>query len=135
MMLLQLRFFILIMALVSSQKVYSQWPYFKQWDVRFGGTDADFLTRFIECRDGGFLLTGYSQSLAGGDKTQTLWGGSGDDDFWVVKTDALGNKEWDKDFGGYFTDRMFAVKEMPGGGYLLAGESISGIGGDKKFLR
>lgn len=128
---LHFRFYLFVCAFLASHTAHSQWPYVKQWDARFGGTDADLLTRFIECHDGGFLLTGYSQSLAGGDKTQTLWGGSGDDDFWIVKTDALGNKEWDKDFGGYFTDRMYAVKEMPGGGYLLAGESISGIGGDK----
>jgi PKD repeat protein len=112
-------------------RMLSQWTYIKQWDARFGGTDADLLTRFLECHDGGFLLTGYSQSVSGADKTQTLWGGSSDDDFWIVKTDASGNKEWDKDFGGYFSDRMFSVKEIPSGGYLLAGESISGISGNK----
>ena len=31
-----------------------------------------------------------------GDKTQPLMGVS---DYWIVKTDSLGNKQWDKHFG------------------------------------
>jgi hypothetical protein len=106
----------------------------KQWDAGFGGTRPDLLTSFLQTRDGGYMLAGYSESLAGGDKTQTLWGGTGDKDYWIVKIDAFGNKEWDRDFGGVFTDRLYSVKETPDGGYLLAGESTSGISGDKTQL-
>jgi type IX secretion system substrate protein len=103
----------------------------KQWDAGFGGTRPDLLTSFLQTRDGGYMLAGYSKSLAGGDKTQTLWGGTGDDDYWIVKIDTAGNKEWDKDFGGLFSDKLYAVNQMADGGYLLAGHSISGISGDK----
>jgi PKD repeat protein len=126
-----LSFVIIQLLQIFGSYSFAQWNYSKLWDARFGGTDADLLTSFRECLDGGFLLGGYSQSLSGGDKTQTLWGGLGDDDFWIVKTDASGNKEWDKDFGGYFTDRMYSIQPCNDGGYLLCGESISGIGGDK----
>jgi len=108
-----------------------QWTYSKQWDAGFGGTRSDLLTSFQQTRDGGYILAGYSKSLAGGDKTQTLWGGTGDDDYWIVKIDSVGNKEWDKDFGGEFADKMYAIKQTADGGYLLAGESASGISGDK----
>jgi hypothetical protein len=108
-----------------------QWTYSKQWDAGFGGTRPDLLTSFLQTRDGGYMLAGYSKSLAGGDKTQTLWGGTGDDDYWIVKIDAVGNKEWDKDFGGVFADKLYAVIQTSDGGFLLAGESSSGVSGDK----
>src|SRR6185436_8537499 len=111
--------------------LFCQWTYSKRWDAGFGGTRPDLLTSFQQTRDGGYILAGYSKSLAGGDKTQTLWGGIGDDDYWIVKIDSIGNKEWDKDFGGVFADKMYAVKQTADGGYLLAGESTSGISGDK----
>src|SRR4051812_22708364 len=68
-----------------------------QWDKRFGGTDIDRLYSLHETADGGYILGGYSRSDISGDKTQDTIGGI---DYWIVKTDSLGNKQWDKDFGG-----------------------------------
>jgi hypothetical protein len=120
-----------IILLLAVHSAFGQSPLSKQWDARFGGTFSDLLTGFIQTADDGYLLYGYSKSLAGGDKSQTLWGGQGDDDFWLVKLDNAGNKQWDKDLGGEFSDRLFSVKQTADGGYFLAGESISGISGDK----
>ena len=128
---LLLKLIIIITGCLLQNNAFCQFNLVKQWDAGFGGDRSDLLTSFQETRDGGYILAGYSKSLAGGDKTQTLWGGTGDDDYWIVKTDAFGNKEWDKDFGGTFSDKLYAVKQMDDGGYLFAGHSISGISGDK----
>jgi hypothetical protein len=104
----------------------------KQWDKRFGGTDWDYLYSLQQTADGGYILGGFSYSGIGGDKTQTNWNMSvHSPDFWIVKTDSLGNKQWDKDFGGTGFDCLFSLQQTADGGYILGGWSNSGISGDK----
>ena len=99
----------------------------KQWDRRFGGSNGDHLFDARETLDGGYVLAGRSDSGAGGDKTEDSRGSS---DVWVVKTDARGYKRWDRRFGGDAYESAYGLIQTADGGYLLAGETISGIGGD-----
>ncbi|NLB55140.1 MAG: hypothetical protein GX811_05140 [Lentisphaerae bacterium] len=100
----------------------------KQWDVTFGGDDADNLTSVCPTDDGGFVLVGYSKSGANGDKTEAS---RGNDDYWIVKIDSAGNKEWDKRYGGSGIDQAASVCQAHDGGFLVAGNSRSGADGDK----
>ncbi len=100
----------------------------KQWDARFGGTSVDELTCLQQTKDGGYILGGISFSGAGGDKTQSTRGSS---DYWIVKTDAHGVKQWDATFGGTSIDELRSLQQTSDGGYILGGSSLSGIGGDK----
>jgi len=100
----------------------------KQWDKNFGGTAVDWLTSIKQTRDGGYILGGYSVSGIGGDKSQGSWGGT---DFWIIKTDSLGNKQWDKDFGGIDADNLYSIQQTKDGGFIFGGYSWSGISGDK----
>jgi len=100
----------------------------KKWDYRFGGTIADNLTGLVVTKDGGYILGGWSASGIGGDKTQATHGAF---DYWIVKLDSLGNKQWDKDFGGTSGNTLSSLQQTKDGGYILGGTSSSGIGGDK----
>ena len=100
----------------------------KQWDKRFGGSSDDQLTCLQATLDGGYILGGYSHSGADGDKTEATRGGR---DFWIVKIDARGAKQWDRRFGGADTDSLHVLRQVTDGGFLLGGESNSGVGGDK----
>ena len=100
----------------------------KQWDKRFGGTSGDRLTSLEQTTDGGYILGGFTSSTIGGDKTQPSWGYN---DFWIVKVDSLGIKQWDKRFGGLDDDYLYSLQQTKDGGYILGGYSESGIGGDK----
>ena len=120
---LLLSFFIFAFIFSSAQN-----PLVKQWDYRYGGTDDDKLTWFLQTPDGGYILVGQSSSVISGDKSQTTKGGV---DYWIVKIDAAGIKQWDKDIGGTSTDFLNAVALTSDGGYILGGCSWSGIGGDK----
>jgi Secretion system C-terminal sorting domain len=100
----------------------------KQWDADYGGSTNDYLNAIQQTTDGGFILGGYSSSLISGDKTQDTKGGT---DYWIVKTNANGVKQWDADFGGSDFDFLYAVQQTSDGGYLLGGYSASGISGDK----
>ena len=95
-------------------------PLSKVWDKRFGGASDDGLRKMVSAPDGGYLLGGTSSSLISGDKTQDTQGPS---DFWVVKINSLGIKEWDKQFGGSDGDELSCIVATSDGGYLLGGTS------------
>ncbi|QHT66359.1 S8 family serine peptidase [Rhodocytophaga rosea] len=99
-----------------------------QWNKRFGGSGTDNFSVVIKTSDGGYLLGGHSTSAVSGDRSQ---GSQGAQDFWIVKTDASGNKQWDKRFGGSSGDYLNAAIRTSDGGYMLGGNSLSGISGDK----
>jgi gliding motility-associated-like protein len=99
------------------------------WDKTLGGAGWDALRGdVLETEDGGYLLAGVSDSNSGMDKSEDcrgLW------DFWIVKLNANGDIEWDRTYGGDQRELLQAVLPMPNGGYLLGGESRSGVSGDK----
>src|SRR6202035_2842884 len=98
----------------------------KQWDKDFGGIEYNLFYSLQQTYDKGYILGGYSNSGIGGDKTQAS---KGEDDYWIVKIDSLGNKQWDKDFGGTGDDELYSLQQTTDGGYILGGNSDSGIGG------
>lgn len=100
----------------------------KLWDKRFGGSGTDILRSVIQTTDAGFLLAGNSYSTQDGDKTQAS---QGVEDYWIVKIDSLGSKQWDKRYGGPQADFLSQIIEGSQNNYLLIGTSFSGIGGDK----
>ena len=103
-------------------------PLVKQWDKRFGGIDDEYNINAIEGKDGSLIFGGNSISGISGDKTQPSWGSS---DGWIVKIDSLGNKQWDKRYGGIMFDQLSPSQRTSDGGYILCGASNSGISGDK----
>ncbi|MDX5418748.1 MAG: T9SS type A sorting domain-containing protein, partial [Hymenobacteraceae bacterium] len=100
----------------------------KQWDRVIGGSAKDSLTSLQQTSDGGYILGGSSNSGISGDKSEASRGGF---DYWIVKLDAEGNKEWDKTFGGNNRDELTSLQQTKDGGYILGGSSLSGISGDK----
>jgi hypothetical protein len=99
----------------------------KQWDKTYGSSSSDYLLTFITTPDGGYLLGGDSDSGVSGDKTQPSRGGN---DYWLIKLDANGNKQWDKTLGGNYSDTLGGCTLTPDGGYLIGGSSVSDISGD-----
>ncbi len=116
-----------ITFIFSFTVVFSQAP-IKQWDVRFGGNEGDALESLQQTTDGGYIMGGYSFSGISGDKTQAS---QGNQDYWIIKTDAAGTKLWDARFGGDLNDELTCVRQTSDGGYILGGHSSSGISGDK----
>ena len=98
------------------------------WRKTYGGFDEERLWKVIPTSDGGFLGGGYSKSGIGLEKSQP---NRGKEDVWIIKLDAQGNKLWDKTFGGDTTDILYAICELPDGGFMLGCDSYSGANGDK----
>lgn len=101
---------------------------FKVWDKTFGGSGIDEMTTMILTSDGGYLLGGSSKSTISGDKSEN---NRGDFDYWIVKINANGQKQWDKTYGGVNEDRLNGLIQTSDGGFLLSGQSTSPAGGDK----
>lgn len=107
------------------------------WDRTYGGKDFEELHSGIQTQDGGFIFAGQTLSKQGGDVSQvsrdTTDDGRFRGDMWVVRTDSLGIKLWDKRYGGNILDRCWKIIQNPEG-YLLIGQSYSTPSGDKTSL-
>ncbi len=101
---------------------------YKQWDKTIDGAFYDYARTLLEADDGGYVILGYSDSAASFDKAATNYGGY---DYWMVKIDSSGNKLFDRSFGGTSNDYLNAADKTFDGGYILVGESYSGISGNK----
>src|SRR5439155_1284168 len=95
----------------------------KQWEQDFGGAGDDSLYSLQPTTDAGYILGGYSTSGVSGNKTSASLGNY---DYWVVKLDGNGNKQWDQSFGGASYDALTCLQQTSDGGYLLGGYSTSG---------
>jgi hypothetical protein len=51
--------------------------------------------------------------------------GDTDGDFWLVKTDFLGNEQWNRTYGGPDTEHGNCVRQTADGGYILIGWTCS----------
>ena len=100
----------------------------KQWDRSYGGSSGDYLTSVQPTADGGYILGGHSESGISSGKSQPC---RGEADYWIIKVDSSGQKQWDRTFGGNKWDLLQVVYQTADGGYILGGYSDSGISGDK----
>lgn len=85
-----------------------------QWERTFGGSKWEEGCSGQQTSDGGFILTGRTASYE-----------KGGQDGLLVKTDALGRKQWVRVLGGPYDDLIFAVRQASDEGYILAGGSRS----------
>lgn len=117
--------FLLLIPLLSQGQIRKP---VKVWDARYGGTSRDTDVNTTRTLDGGFLFTASSLSGVGGNKSTP---NQGDDDWWVLKTDASGNLMWDFNFGGTSEEGFEAgAVQTADGNYVLAGRTRSGVSGD-----
>ena len=92
------------------------------WQKTIGGRYMDELRSIHEIQSGGYILGGYSNSPASGNKTEE---NPGLGDYWVVQLDEQGEIVWQKVYGGEQDDNLTALIPTQDGGYLLGGSSNS----------
>lgn len=98
------------------------------WQKTIGGNMDDYFFSGILLSTGDIMLSGFSESTSGGNKTSPSYGQS---DVWLVKLDSNGNLLWDKSFGGSTRDSGSDLLEYSPGNILLLCSSDSGIEGNK----
>lgn len=97
------------------------------WDNMVGPSSTDF-GDMILTTDGGIAIGGSSSGGVSADKSEPQIGGY---DYWLVKLNPDGFVQWDRTFGGLEDDDLRTIEELENGDFVIAGESESGIGGDK----
>jgi hypothetical protein len=80
------------------------------WSQTYGGEDWDSLEAVIQTSDGGYALAGRTKSF-----------GSGVYEFWVIKTDSLGNVQWNKTYGA---GSAVSIVQTSDGGYVIGGSKL-----------
>ena len=108
----------------------AQFNWNKVWDYRYGGVDGDYSAAFERTRDGGYLLAGRTSSDSTGDKTTHMFG-NGAFDYWIVKVNSSGIKQWEKSIRASGNDMLWSMDLTSDGGFILGGTSDSPFGGDK----
>jgi hypothetical protein len=109
--------------------IFSQAPSI-QWQKTLGGNLGEAVYSIKHTSDNGFIFVGTSYSGISGDKTVTNKGGI---DIWIVKTNATGSIEWQKDIGGSAYEGLLkvVVHQTTDEGYIICCDSRSNISGDK----
>jgi hypothetical protein len=98
------------------------------WDKLYGGTDRDgWPSSIASTNDGGFVIAGSTRSPVSGTISDSSQGSY---DWWICKIDSLGNKIWDKRYGGNRDDFLNKIIYIPGEGYMLCGYTFSDNGFD-----
>lgn len=83
----------------------------KIWDNTYGGLKYDQPRSVQQIEDGGYVIIGTTRSY-----------GDSESNIWLIRTDSLGNKLWDKTFGGSNAEGSF-VQQTTDGGFVLLGNT------------
>ncbi len=126
----------------NSKGITDYWIYasdingMKLWDYTFGGSAMDEGIQIIQLSTGHYLAFGSSDSPVSGDKSFPGFGPQ--PDYWMIKFDSLGNKVWDKVYGGVDLELArtngewnyySSVISLDNGSFLFAGTTDSPQGG------
>ncbi len=93
------------------------------WNQTYGGSSSDFGGAVVTMSDGGFVLSGFTNSS-----------GAGGGDVLLVRTDATGNVLWNHTYGGSAFDIGTSLIEVSSGGFALTGWTNSSGAGNFDIL-
>ena len=88
------------------------------WAKNFGGTGTDIGYSVQQTTDGGYIITGFTDSFSQF---------SDEDDVYLIKTDGNGIEQWSQVFDDSYQDHGYSVQQTTDGGYIIAGYSFVGF--------
>jgi hypothetical protein len=83
------------------------------WTRVFGGSSSDLSYSIQQTMDRGYIIIGTTYSYD-----------AGFGDFWLIKTDSLGNELWNKVYGTGAPEDGYSVQQTTDGGYIAVGHTL-----------
>lgn len=109
----------------------------EQWQRTIGGKGQEELLCAFQTKDGGYILGGSSSSspnsVSGSNLDENSFAADiyskseksrGSMDYWIVKLDKEGVIQWQKTYGGQYSDVLRSMEQTSDNGYILAGYSV-----------
>ena len=81
------------------------------WTRTYGGDSNDYAYSVQQTTDSGFVIAGMTYSF-----------GAGGADVYLVKTNANGDTQWTRTYGGTRNDGGYCVRQTLDGGFVIAGD-------------
>ncbi|AWH83992.1 hypothetical protein HYN59_02190 [Flavobacterium album] len=97
-----------------------------EWQKVLGGGAEDDSYTVAFTNDGGYIVGGQTLSVDG--DVTGLHGNGNFPDAWVLKLTAAGQIEWQKAFGGSFSEGILNIIQTTDGGYIFTGAAFSSNG-------
>ncbi len=94
-----------------------------EWRHFYGGTNNDRAFGVVQANDGGFVLSGASES-----QDFDISNGNGSYDFWVIKVSAAGEFVWERALGGSGIEQAQSITKTADNSYLVVGKTNSSDG-------
>ncbi|MFA7445525.1 MAG: hypothetical protein WCY89_06220, partial [Flavobacteriaceae bacterium] len=120
----------MLLALLSTVLGMAQTPPPVQWEVALGGTNYDVPSTIQQTADGGYIVSGYSNSQDGDLTGSIHYGTNTAHKIWIVKLDGTGSIEWKRTYGIGANDYQSintSIKQTANGDYIVVGTAeISG---------
>ncbi len=91
-----------------------------EWRRYFGGTNNDRAHAVVQSDDGGFVMTGFSES-----SDFDIKNSRGSYDFWVLKISQEGELVWERSYGGSGIEISKDIAKTDDGAYVIAGNTFS----------
>jgi len=82
------------------------------WTTTHGAYYRDVGSSLQQTSDGGYIITGWSESYVGGSS-----------DVWLIKFDESGNELWTRTFWTPDQDNGYFVQQTSDGGYIITGQT------------
>ena len=87
-----------------------------QWQQTFGSSNNDYASAVRATSDGGFIVTGSTESF-----------GAGGSDVWLIKTDSSGTSQWQQTYAVNNNDYGQDIQQTLDGGYIITGYTDDGV--------
>jgi hypothetical protein len=84
------------------------------WNKTYEGQGFDIARSMIQTNDGGYAVAGFTGPYHANGR-----------DFWLIKTDSVGNLLWNKTYSRIESDFAYSLIQTNDGGYALAGRSMN----------
>lgn len=91
-----------------------------RFERTYGGLGEDAGHSAQQTSDGGYIITGWTDSF-----------GAGEQDVYLIKTDAAGDTLWARTYGGLDNEEGCSVRQTTDGGYVVAGWTYTYGAGEK----